>query len=68
MLVEKGENGYYVGQIQEYPSAVSQGKTVEELKDNLIDAIKLLLDVEKEKIEKSYAKRKFFRRKLVFTL
>ena len=68
MLVEKGENGYYVGQIQEYPSAVSQGKTIEELKDNLVDAIKLLLDFEKEKIEKSYAKRKFFRRKLVFTL
>jgi len=29
MLVEKGENGYYVGQIQEYPPVMSQGETID---------------------------------------
>jgi predicted RNase H-like HicB family nuclease len=45
IIIEKGENGYYVGQIQEYPAALSQGKTIHELKENLKDALKLLLTV-----------------------
>ena len=36
------ESGWFVGQIKEYPAAISQGKTIEELKVNLIDALKLL--------------------------
>lgn len=32
IIVEKRENGYYVGQIQEYPEVLSQGNNVEELK------------------------------------
>lgn len=32
IIVEKGENGYYVGQIQEYPEVLSQGINDEELK------------------------------------
>lgn len=42
MIIEKGENGWYVGQILEYPAALSQGKTIKELRENLIDALKLL--------------------------
>ena len=47
MMVEEGENGYYVGQIVEYPAVLSQGKTIEELEDNLRDALKLLFQVQK---------------------
>ncbi len=50
IMVEKGENGYYVGQIVEYPAALSQGLTMEELESNLKDALKLLLQVQKEQI------------------
>ena len=47
MMVEEGENGNYVGQIVEYPAVLSQGKTIEKLEDNLRDALKLLLQVQK---------------------
>ena len=44
-LVEKSEDGWFVGQIKEFPAAISQGKTIKELKDSLLDALKLLLEV-----------------------
>ena len=46
MMVEEGENGYLVGQLVEYPAALSQGKMIEELENNLKDALKLLLQVQ----------------------
>jgi predicted RNase H-like HicB family nuclease len=54
ILVEKGEDGFYVGQIQEYPPVMSQGKTLDELKENLKDALSLFLEVQKEQVEKDY--------------
>jgi len=43
IIVQKDEFlNLYVGQIEEYPSAISQGKTIEELKKNLIEALKLI--------------------------
>lgn len=47
-IIEKSEDGWYVGQIEEFPAAISQGKTKEELKANLIDAFMLLLKTNKE--------------------
>lgn len=66
IIVEKGETGYYVGQIQEYPAVLSQGGTIDELKENLKGALKLFLDLQKEKIEKEYFKRKVVKRRLLF--
>ena len=54
-IIEKGENGWFVGQVEELPAAISQGKTIEELKENLLDAVKLLLDTNKEITEKEYS-------------
>ena len=53
-IIEKSDDGWYVGQIEEMPAAISQGKTIEELKVNLLDALRLLLDVNKENTEKEY--------------
>jgi len=36
-IVFKEENGWFVGHIQEYPEFESQGKTLQELKENLLD-------------------------------
>jgi len=47
-VIEKCESGWYVGQIEEIPAVISQGKTIEELKANLLDALNLYLDVQKE--------------------
>ena len=43
-IVEQGESGWYVGQIDEVPAAMSQGETMEELRENLLDDLKLILD------------------------
>ncbi|MEK7720415.1 MAG: type II toxin-antitoxin system HicB family antitoxin [Bacteroidota bacterium] len=68
MMVEEGENGYYVGQIVEYPAVLSQGKTIEELEENLKDALKLLLQVQKEQLTKEYISRKAIKRKVTFAV
>ncbi len=47
-IIEKSDDGWYVGQIEEFPAAISQGKTIDELKANLIDAFMLLLETNKE--------------------
>ena len=51
-IIEKSEDGWYVGQIEEFPAAISQGKTINELKVNLADAFKLLLETKKENTER----------------
>lgn len=47
-IIEEGDNGWLVGQIEEIPAAMSQGKTVEDLTENLLDALRLVLDADKE--------------------
>lgn len=43
-IIEKSEDGWFLGQIEELPAALSQGKTIDELKENLIEAIRLLME------------------------
>jgi len=67
IIIQKdNESGWYVGQIEEFPAAISQGKTIEELKANLLDALKLLLDTQKEQLTENYNGEKLFKRKLQF--
>ena len=54
-IIEQGESGWYVGQIEELPAAISQGRTIEELKVNLLDALKLILDTNREITEQEYS-------------
>jgi len=60
------ESVWFVGQIEEFPAAVSQGKTINELEENLKDALKLLLEVQKEDLRKDYASKNITKRKLQF--
>jgi len=46
-IIEKDEKGVYVGQIEEVPAAISQGDTLEKLKENLQDALELIFSVNK---------------------
>lgn len=66
LIIQKGENGYYVGQLQEYPPVMSQGKTIDELKENIADALQLYLTVQKEEMDREYQSKKTIKRKLVF--
>lgn len=53
-IIEQDESGWFVGQIEEVPAALSQGETIDELKVNLLDALRLILDTNKEITEKEY--------------
>lgn len=64
-IIEKSEDGWYVGQIEEFPAAISQAKTIDELKANLIDAFMLLLETNKESTEKEYIDKNVIREDLL---
>ncbi len=64
-IIEKSDDGWYVGQIEEFPAAISQGKTINELKANLIDAFMLLLETNKENTEKEYINKNVIREDLL---
>lgn len=64
-IIEKSPQGWYVGQLLEYPEVLSQGKTIEELKTNLLDALNLILEVNRSETQKRYFGRKTIKRKLL---
>ena len=63
-LIEKSNDGWYVGQVEEMPAAISQGRTIEELKENLVDALKLILETNREMLEKENEGREVIREEL----
>ncbi len=64
-VIEKSPDGWYVGQIQEFPSAISQGKTIKALKKNLLDALKVVMEANRQEIEKDYAGKTILREELI---
>ena len=64
-IIENGENGWLVGQIEEIPAIISQGKTIEDLKANLLDALHLYLEVQKELTDKEYKGKNITREELI---
>ena len=49
-LIEKSEDGWFVGQLEEFPEVLSQGKTLSEVKSNLLDALSVLVDANRESV------------------
>ena len=47
-IIKKSKDGMYFGHVQEHPEAMSQGKTIDELKLNLADALREVLEMKKE--------------------
>jgi predicted RNase H-like HicB family nuclease len=43
IVISKGEE-FFIGTIKEIPAVLTQGKTVEETKDNVLDALELYLE------------------------
>lgn len=50
VVVEQGEDGWLVGEVPTLPGCVSQGRTMEELKANMADAIVGWLEVAQERV------------------
>jgi predicted RNase H-like HicB family nuclease len=59
IIIEKGENGWLVGQLEELPAVMSQGKSLPELKENIMDALNLYLEVQREETIKNFAGKNF---------
>ena len=48
LIVKKGQSGFLIGQIKELPSVVTQGLTIEELRENIADALEMYLEDARE--------------------
>ena len=63
-IIEKANDGWYVAQCAEVPNAHTQGHTIEEVKENLKEAIELVLSCEREIAMRNAAKSNVFFRKI----
>lgn len=48
VIIEKDEDGYYVGYVPSMKGCHTQGRTLDELMKNVKEAIELCLEVEKD--------------------
>jgi len=55
IVVEKDETGYYVAEVPALPGCVTQGRTIEEVKKNIKEAIEGWLEVMNDKVKKTDA-------------
>ena len=61
-IITEIEDGWYMGQCEQMPNAITQGETIEEEKKNLKEVIPLILECEKELCQKSYKGQQFIRK------
>ena len=62
--VPESEGGGYLAYTEELPGAISEGETLEEARENLRDAIELLLQANRELASKSHRGKKVAREKI----
>jgi len=62
--VAPSEGGGYVAYVEELPGAITEGETLEEARDNLRDAIELLLEANRELAGKRSPGKKITREKI----
>ncbi|MCC6725893.1 MAG: type II toxin-antitoxin system HicB family antitoxin [Saprospiraceae bacterium] len=48
IIIEPSEEGGYMAFIEEMPNVCTQGETLEEVKENLMDALDMVLDAQRE--------------------
>jgi mRNA interferase HicA len=54
-IYEEAEEGGYIGYVAELPGANTQGETLEEVRENLTEAIQLILNANREQFEKNFS-------------
>ncbi|MEA3293363.1 MAG: type II toxin-antitoxin system HicB family antitoxin [Euryarchaeota archaeon] len=57
-------NDWYIGYVEELPGANTQGRTLEEARENLREAIELILLSNRELAEKKLASKDFIREEM----
>lgn len=63
-IFEAAAEGGYICWVEEIPDAMSQGETLNEAKENLLDALKLLLETNREEAENSLLGRDIIRQSI----
>jgi predicted RNase H-like HicB family nuclease len=62
--VPESEGGGYCASVEEVPGAVTQGETLEEARENLKEALQLVLEANRDLLGSPIPVRKFFREKI----
>ena len=65
-IFEEAEEGGFTAFIEELPGVNTQGETLEESKANLLEALELVLQTQRELSEKEMGNRKFIKEALEF--
>ncbi len=60
VVIEKDKSGYFVAEVPGMPGCYSQGKTLEDVKKNIKEAIEGWLEVMNEKAEQDKHKKEIF--------
>lgn len=47
-IIKPQSNGWYVGWVEEVPGALTHGRSLDECRDNLRDALQLMLDTHRD--------------------
>lgn len=55
-IYEEAEEGGYIGYIAELPGANTQGETIDEVRENLLEAARMILDANREEAERRIGK------------
>ena len=53
VIFEEAEEGGFVGYVAELPGANTQGETLQEVRENLSEAMELILNSNREELEKN---------------
>ena len=51
LVVKKGKDGYLIGQLKEIPEVFTQGLTLEEVKENIMDSLEMYLEDMREQYQ-----------------
>ena len=51
LVVKKGKNGFLIGQLKEVPEVFTQGLTLEEVKENIIDSLEMYIEDKRERYQ-----------------
>ena len=66
--VSKSQGDGYVAEIEELPGAISEGDTLEEARENLRDAVELLLEADRDLAGKRISGKKITRGKITVSV
>ena len=66
-VFEEAEEGGYIAYVEELPGANTQGETLEEARENLREAVAMILEVNRERAREGVDEQRTIREEIVVT-